>query len=143
MQRSGAEAIRTQIQSSKLKREITNITNSQNTKRTYGQPSEQLFPKRWPLSNRNRTKSNMNTHNVTHHRNYDTKLGTDNREPQQNYRIGTVSNDLLGGLNMFYGDNLALIWLFGLHDNPLLFLTNEMRHKCRNIKHTIRYDAIQ
>ena len=35
------------------KREITNIKNSQNTKRTYGQPSEQLFPKRWPLSNQN------------------------------------------------------------------------------------------
>ena len=44
MQRSGTEAIRTQIQTSKPKREITNITNSQNTKRTYGQTSEQLFP---------------------------------------------------------------------------------------------------
>ena len=64
MQRSGIEAIRTQIQPSKPKREITNITNSQNTKRTYGQPSEQLFPKRWPLRNRNRTKNNMNTHKV-------------------------------------------------------------------------------
>ena len=32
MQRSGTEAIRTQIQQSKRKREITNITNSQNTK---------------------------------------------------------------------------------------------------------------
>ena len=32
MQKSGTEAIRTQIQSSKPKREITNITNSQNTK---------------------------------------------------------------------------------------------------------------
>ena len=30
----------------KPKREITNITNIQKTKRTYGQPSEQLFPKR-------------------------------------------------------------------------------------------------
>ena len=40
MQRSGTEAIRTQIQPSKPRREITNITNSQNTKRTYGQPSE-------------------------------------------------------------------------------------------------------
>ena len=29
---------------SKPKREITNITDSQNTRRTYGQPSEQLFP---------------------------------------------------------------------------------------------------
>ena len=66
MQRSGTEAIKTQIQPSKPKREITNITNSQNTKRTYGQPS-----KRWPLSNQ--TKNNMNTHKVKHHRNSDTK----------------------------------------------------------------------
>ena len=52
MQRSGTEAIRTQIQPSKPKLEITNITNSQNIKRAYGQPSEQLSRKRWPLSNR-------------------------------------------------------------------------------------------
>ena len=45
MQKSETEAIRTQIQPSKPKREITKITNSQNTKRTYGQPNEQLFPK--------------------------------------------------------------------------------------------------
>ena len=32
MQRSGTEAIRTQLQPSKPKREIINITNSQNTK---------------------------------------------------------------------------------------------------------------
>ena len=38
MQRSGTVAIRTKIQ----QREITKITNSQNTMRTYGQPSEQL-----------------------------------------------------------------------------------------------------
>ena len=95
MQRSGTEAIRTQIQPSKPKREITNITKSQNIKRTYGQPSEQLFPKRWQLSNRNRTKNNMNTHKVKRHRNSDTKTG--NREPQQNYRLGTVSDELLGG----------------------------------------------
>ena len=56
MQRSETEAIRTEIQPSKPKREITYITNSQYTKRTFSQPSEQLFPKRWPLSNRNRTK---------------------------------------------------------------------------------------
>ena len=37
LQGSGNEAIRTQIQPPKPKREITNITNSQNTKRTYGQ----------------------------------------------------------------------------------------------------------
>ena len=44
MQIRGSEAIRTQIQPSKQKkkREINKTTNSQNTKRTYGQPSEQL-----------------------------------------------------------------------------------------------------
>ena len=65
MQRLGTEAIRTQIQPSKPKRKITKSTNSQNAKRKYGYPSEQLFPKRWPLSNpkpENRTKNNMNTH---------------------------------------------------------------------------------
>ena len=71
--RSETESIRTRIQHSKQKREITIITTSQNTKRTYGQPREQLFPKRWPLSNRNQTKTNMNTHKVKRHRNPDTK----------------------------------------------------------------------
>ena len=42
MKRSGTEAIRTKIQPSKPKREIPNITNNQNTKRTYGLLSEQL-----------------------------------------------------------------------------------------------------
>ena len=91
MQRSGTEAIRT-IQLVQIQRE-------------HGQPSEQLFPKRWPLSNRNRTKNNMNTHKGKRHKNSDPKTG--NREPQQNYRLGTVNNELLGGggLNMFYGAN--------------------------------------
>ena len=94
MQRSGTEAIRTQIQPSKPNREITNITNSQNTKRTYGQPSEQLFPKRWQLSNRNGTKNNMNTHKVKRQQNPDTK----NRQQRTTtkYRLDTVSNELLG-----------------------------------------------
>ena len=61
MQRSETEAIRTQIQPSKPKREITKITISQNTKRTYGQPSEQLFLKRWSLSNPNRAKNYIYT----------------------------------------------------------------------------------
>ena len=64
MQRSGTEAIRTQIQPSKPKQEITNITNSQDTKRKYGQQNERLFPKRWPLSIRNRAKNNMNARKV-------------------------------------------------------------------------------
>ena len=65
MQRLGSEAIRTQIQPSKPKREITKNTNSQ--------LSEQLFPKWWPLSNPNRTKINMNTRKVKRHQNSDTK----------------------------------------------------------------------
>ena len=68
MQRSGTEAIRTQLQSPKPKREITDITNSQNAKRRYGQPSEQLFPNSWPHSNPNRTKND-----TKRHRNSDTK----------------------------------------------------------------------
>ena len=82
MQKPGTEAIRTKIQLSKPKREITKITKCQNKKRTYDQPSEQHFPKRWPLSNLNRTKNSMNTHKLKRHRNSDTKIG--NREPQQN-----------------------------------------------------------
>ena len=73
MQIPGTEAIRTQIQPSKPNQEITKITNCQNTKRTYSQPNEQLFPKRWPLSYPNRPKNNMNTRKVKRHRNSDTK----------------------------------------------------------------------
>ena len=109
MQKSGAEAIRTQIQPSKPKREITNITNSQNTKRTYGQPSEQLYPKRWPFSNRNRTKNNMNTHKVKRHRNSDTKKQT----TEHNNKTTSLERSVMnywggGGVNMLYGANLAL-----------------------------------
>ena len=42
MQILGTEAIRTRIQPLNPKRETTKITNSKNTKRIYGQPSEQL-----------------------------------------------------------------------------------------------------
>ena len=53
----------------KPKREITKITNSQNTKSTYGQSSEQLFPKRWPFINLNRIENNPYKHLVKRHRN--------------------------------------------------------------------------
>ena len=86
MQISGTEAIRTRIQPSKPKREITNITNSQNTKRTYGQPSEQIFPKKLPLSKRNRIKNNMNTHVVKRHRNSDRQHRTTTKLPPLNGR---------------------------------------------------------
>ena len=62
MQRSGTKAIRTQIQPSKPKREITNITKVKIQRENIWSSSEQLFHKRWPLSKRNRTKNNMNTH---------------------------------------------------------------------------------
>ena len=67
MQISGTEAIRTQIAKSKPKRDITKLTNSQNTKRTHGQPNEQFFPKRWPLSNLNRTENNLYKHKMKPH----------------------------------------------------------------------------
>ena len=94
MQRSGTETIRTKIQPSKRKGEITLITNSQNTMRTYGQPIKQSFPKRWPLSKPDRTKDNMNTHKVKRRRNSDTKKRQ--QRTTTNYHIGTVSNELLG-----------------------------------------------
>ena len=57
---TGTWAIRRQVPLSKPKWEITKITNRQNTMRTNGQPSGQLFPKRWSLSNPSQTKSIMN-----------------------------------------------------------------------------------
>ena len=85
-------AIRTQIPPSKPKRETTNITNSQNITATE-QLSGQLFPKRWALSNPNRTKNNVNKHKVKCHRNPDTK----NRQQNHNKTnpFGTVSNEIL------------------------------------------------
>ena len=80
----------TRKEPSKPKREITNITNSQNTKRTYGQPSEQLFSKWWPLSIRNRFKNNMNTRKVLCHRNSDTKTGSTNH-----YKTTTLERSVM------------------------------------------------
>ena len=57
--------------------------------RTYGQPSGQLFPKRWQLSNPSRTKPLMNKHKVKHHRNNDSQTGNIDH-------IEKVSNELLG-----------------------------------------------
>ena len=130
MQRSGTEAIRTQ----NSKREINNITNSQNTKRTFGQPSEQLFPKWWPLSNQNRTKNDMYTHKVKRHKNYDTK----NRQQKTTTKLppwnGTEMNYRGwggggGGLThvlrcqpcpQFLKWYKTFSWLFGSHDNHLI-----------------------
>ena len=74
MQKLGTEAIRTQIKPSRPKQEITDITNSPNTKSAYDQSSKQQFPIRWPLSNRNRTRNNMKQHKVKRHKNTGVKL---------------------------------------------------------------------
>ena len=126
LQRPGTEAIRTQIQPSKSKREITKITNSQNTQRRYGLPSEQLFRKRWLLSNSNRNKLLLKhiKRNVT-----DTltpKTGT--RQAQQNYRLGMNYPGGGGGAYnvlrrqprpQFLKLLKHLVLLFASHDNPL------------------------
>ena len=75
MQRSGTEAIRTQIQPSKPKRKITKITNSQNTKRTRSSECAAISQKvatQQPKPNKN----NMSRRKVKRYRNSDTKHAT-------------------------------------------------------------------
>ena len=103
MQRSGTESIRTQNQPSKLKREITYITNCQNTKITYGQLGEQLFPKSLPLSNRNGTKNNLTIHKVKRHRNSDTK----NRQ-----RRTTTKIDMERSVMNYWGSMYSLTYIY-------------------------------
>ena len=77
------------------------------------------------------TKSIMNKHKVKHQRNSDTK--TSNRDHiSQNHRLGTVSNELLGGLLTSFTRATSpsvtdvvqtFSWLFGSHDHPLRLLT--------------------
>ena len=115
-QRPGTETIRAQIQPSKPKQEITKISISQNTKRTYSQPNEQLFPKRWRLSNPNRTKTNMDTHQVKRQLNSDTKTTALERSVMNwgpNYDLRRQPRpSLLKWYKTF-------IWLFGPHENPI------------------------
>ena len=87
---TGTGAIRRQIPLSKPKWKITKITNKQNTTRTNGQPSGQLFSKMRSLSNPNRTKSIINKYKVKHHGNSDTKkrfLRTTSEPPPWNVLI--------------------------------------------------------
>ena len=78
------------------------MKNSENTKRIKDQLSEQLIPKRWPLSNPNRTKIKMNTLKVKHYRNSETK-----KHATENHKR-TTALERSEGLNMFNGANLAL-----------------------------------
>ena len=78
------------IPPSKSKREITKITNTQNTKRHMVNRVGSSFPKDGHSATQTELK--------WHERNVTKTLTpkTDKREPQQNYRMGTVSNELLG-----------------------------------------------
>ena len=58
MQKSGTEAIRTQLQPSKSKREITKITNSQNTKKHVVKRLSSSFPKGGHSAIENHNKNN-------------------------------------------------------------------------------------
>ena len=51
----------------------------------------QLFPKRWPLRNPNRTKSIMSKHKVKHHRNSDTKKTVTSEPIKLNSKISDKS----------------------------------------------------
>ena len=75
--------------------------------RTHGQPSGQLFPKGWPLSSQNQTKSIINKQKVNRNRNSDTKA----TENHKNYRFGTVSNELLeaGAYTSFMGPTSSTV----------------------------------
>ena len=69
--------------------------------KTYRNPSEQLFPNRWPLSYPN---SNKNVKTYTRLKQHKKRLqNIKQTEPQQKYRLGTVSNmKLMDCLNPFY-----------------------------------------
>ena len=88
MQRSENEAIRTKIQ----QREITNITNSQIQIEHMVIRVSSYFPKGVHSATETELKivlTHVSTETLT--------PKTGNSEPQQNYRLGTVSNELLGG----------------------------------------------
>ena len=57
----------------KMINNLKKIQIDQKTMRTNGQSSRQLFLKRLPLSNPNRTLRIMNKHTVNHHQNSDIK----------------------------------------------------------------------
>ena len=126
MQRTGNETIRTQIQPSKPKREINKITNSQNTKRIYGQPVSSSF-----LSNPKRTKNIIKTHKVKRHRNSHQNQATENTNRTTALERSVINywpsggGGVGGGLKhllrrqprpQFLKRYKTCSWLFGSHD---------------------------
>ena len=78
---------------------ITKITNRQYKLEQMANKC-QLFPKRWSLSNPNRTKSIMSKHKVKYHRYSDTKQAKENH-----IRTTALERSVMNywGLNRFYG----------------------------------------
>ena len=68
---------------SRPKFEITKITISQNTKKTYGKPIEQLSPKKWPLSYLNIDNYYLDTQNVKTEQSTETDSKTQNKQTQR------------------------------------------------------------
>ena len=110
IQRSGTEAIKTQIQPSKPKREITNILNCKIQREHIVNRVSSYIPKvATQISNRNRTKNYMKTHKVKRHRNCGTKKqATENQNTTTALERSVMNYWGGGGLNMFYAANLAL-----------------------------------
>ena len=85
----------------KTKREITKYINWQQfTKGTRGKPNEQLFPKQGVIR---LPKIYKIVTNIIGEPKYKQARTSNNKDPQQKYRFGTVSIKILGGLNRFYG----------------------------------------
>ena len=83
--------------------EITKITISQNTKKKYGKPIEQLSLKRWPLSYLNIDNYYLDTQNVKQKQSTETDIKINkHKELNQKYRIGTVS-DVTRGFKLVCG----------------------------------------
>ena len=92
----------------KTKREITKYINWQQfTKGIHGKPNEQLFPKQVVFSYLKFTKY---VTNISWTKEWIWTARTSNsKEPQQKYRLGTVSIKILGGLKLVLQvPNLAL-----------------------------------
>ena len=70
---------------------------------TNGQPSGQLFPKMWSLSNQNRTKSIMNKHKVKHPRNI-TKTLTPKQATEDHIRTTALERSVTNS----WGDKLVV-----------------------------------
>ena len=77
-----------------------------------------FFPKSGHSATQTELKTNMNTRKVKRHRNSDTK-NTGNREPKQNYRLGTVSSN-------------TAKYILKIKSAPIIYQTKkEMYTKCQ------------